>query len=143
MTTAVERFFERYESLFNLALRKEVDMDDVAALYAAEFVAASPAGVFTGKNDDQLKRVMADGYERYRAMGTKAMRLRGVAVSAIDQLHCVAHVSWTAVYARPDHEDVTVDFDVHYLLRLQAGGVKVFGWVAGDEEALLRERGII
>jgi hypothetical protein len=34
-------------------------MDEVAALYASEFTAASPAGVTTGKNDDQLKQVMA------------------------------------------------------------------------------------
>ena len=43
-----------------------MDMDEVASLYASEFIAASPAGVMAGKNDDQLKQVMAQGY---RAIG--------------------------------------------------------------------------
>ena len=77
-------------------------MTEVAALYASEFIAASPAGVVTGKNDDQLKQVMAQGYERYRAMGTKEMRIRDIRVSPMDEHHCVAHVAWTAHYARID-----------------------------------------
>lgn len=143
MHITVERFFKRYESLFNRALAGEADMDDVAALYASEFIAASPAGVSTGKNGEQLKQAIAQGYERYRAIGTKAMQLRGVTIVAIDALHCVAHVSWTAVYSRRDRADEAIDFEVHYLVQMLAGEAKVFGWVAGDEEALLRERGII
>jgi hypothetical protein len=78
METSVRTLFERYERVFNAALHGDVDMDDVAALYAAEFVAASPAGVMTGKNDEQLKQVMAQGYARYRtrrcAYGDSASR---------------------------------------------------------------------
>jgi hypothetical protein len=58
METSVRKFFERYESFFNQSLGGERNMDEVAALYASEFIAASPAGVMTGKNDDQLKQVM-------------------------------------------------------------------------------------
>ncbi len=76
METSVRKLFERYERVFNAALHGDVDMDDVAALYAADFIAASPAGVMTGKNDEQLKQVMAQGYARYRAIGTKEMRMR-------------------------------------------------------------------
>ena len=54
-------------------------MDEVAALCASEFIAASPAGVVTGKNDEQLKQVMAQAYSRYRAIGTKGMRIRACA----------------------------------------------------------------
>ena len=76
MEASVRKLFERYERVFNAALHGDVDMDDVAALYAADFIAASPAGVMTGKNDEQLKQVMAQGYARYRAIGTKEMRIR-------------------------------------------------------------------
>lgn len=55
METSVRTLFERYERVFEAALRGEVDMDDVAALYASEFIAASPAGVMTGKNDAGLR----------------------------------------------------------------------------------------
>ena len=120
-----------------------VDMDEVASLYASEFIAAGPAGVMAGKNDDGLKQVMAQGYARYRAMGTKAMRLRDVRISPIDEHHCVAHVAWTATYARNDRPDVAIDFDVHYLVQQLDGAPKVFGWVSGDEQALLKQHGIV
>ena len=56
MEAAVRKLFERYESFFNRSLGDAVDMDEVASLYASDFIAASPAGVMTGKNDDQLKQ---------------------------------------------------------------------------------------
>jgi hypothetical protein len=143
MKTSVRKFFERYETFFNQSLGGDTDMDEVAALYASEFIAASPAGVMTGKNDDHLKQVMAQGYARYRAIGTKDMRIRDVRLSPIDDHHCVAHVAWTATYARKDQPDAAIDFDVHYFVQQLDGEPKVFGWVSGDEQALLRQHGII
>jgi hypothetical protein len=142
METSVRKFFERYERFFNQSLGGDMDMDEVAALYASEFIAASPAGVMTGKNDDQLKQVMAQGYARYRAIGRKQMRIRNVRLSPIDGHHCVAHVAWTAIYARKVQPDVAIDFDVHYFVQHLDGEPKVFGWVSGDEQALLRKHGI-
>ena len=142
METEVRKFFDRYESVFNRSLAGACDMDEVASLYASEFIAASPAGVMAGKNDDQLKQVMAQGYERYRAMGTRQMRIRGVRVSPIDERHCVAHVAWTATYSRRNQPDLAIDFDVHYLVQIREGSPKVFGWVSGDEQALLKQHGI-
>ena len=113
METGVRAFFERYETVFNRSLGGDADMDAVTTLYASEFIAASPAGVMAGKNDDQLKQAMAQGYARYREIGTKEMRLRDVRVSPLDDRHCVAHVAWTATYARTNQPDVTIDFDVH------------------------------
>lgn len=143
MEASVRTLFERYESLFNRALRGDADLDEVASLYASEFIGAAPAGVRTGKNDDEFRQAMAQGYAHYRAIGTKEMRIRGIRLSPIDELHCVAHVAWTATYARKDAPDVALDFDVHYLVQALEGEPKVFGWVSGDEQALLREHGII
>jgi len=143
MEAAVRKLFERYECLFNRSLGGDADMDAVASLYASAFIAASPAGVMTGKNDDQLKRVMEQGYARYRAIGTKGMRIRDVRISPIDEQHCLAHVAWTATYAREDQPDTTIDFEIHYLVQRLDGEAKVFGWVSGDEDALLREHGIV
>ena len=143
METETRKLFERYEKIFNRSLAGDADMDAVASLYAPEFIAASPAGVMTGKNDDQLKLVMAQGYEHYRAIGTKGMRIRHLRLSPIDAHHCVAHVAWTATYAREDQPDKDIDFDVHYLVQKLDGDAKVFGWVSGDEQALLRQHGIV
>jgi hypothetical protein len=143
MESSVKKLFERYESVFNRSLGGDMEMDETAALYASEFIAASPVGVMAGKNNDQLKQVMAQGYARYRAMGTKEMRIRNVRLSAIDDHHCVAHVAWTATYVRKDRPEVAVDFDVHYFVQKLDGEPKVFGWVSGDEQALLRKHNIV
>jgi hypothetical protein len=143
METTMTKFFERYVSVFNRALATEAGMDEVAALYASEFIAASPAGVTAGRNDDSLKQMMAQGYARYREMGTKQMRLRNLRVSPMDELHCLVHVAWTAILARKDRPDVTIDFVIHYFVQKLSGEPKVFGWVSGDEQALLRQHGIV
>ena len=142
METSVRKLFERYERFFKQSLAGDIDMDEVASLYASDFIAATPAGVMTGKNDDQLKQVMAQGYAHYRAIGTKAMRIRNVRLSPIDEHHCVAHVAWRATYVRKDQPDIAIDFDVHYFVQKLDGEPKVFGWVSGDEQALLRKHGI-
>lgn len=143
METAVKNLFERYARFFNQSLGDDSDMDELASFYAPEFIGASPAGIMTGRNDEQLKKIMAQGYAHYRAIGTKAMRIRDLRISPMDEHHCVAHVAWTAAYARKDQPDVTIDFDVHYLVQKLNGDPKIFGWVSGDERALLRKYGII
>lgn len=143
MEHTVEKLFERYERFFNRSLSGDTTMEETASLYASEFIAATPAGVMTGKNDDQFKHVMVQGYAHYRAIGTKEMRIRHIRLSPIDEHHCVAHVAWSALYARKDQPDVTIDFEVHYFVQQLAGEPKVFGWVSGDEQAVLKEHGIV
>ncbi|RWB34988.1 MAG: nuclear transport factor 2 family protein [Mesorhizobium sp.] len=142
MEAQVRKLFERYEQLFRKSLAGDADMDEVTSVYASAFIAASPAGVMVGKNDDELKQVMEQGYAHYRAIGTKEMRIRDVRISPIDEHHCVAHVAWTSSYARKDRPDVTIDFDVHYLVQKLGGDPKIFGWVSGDEQEVLRKHGI-
>lgn len=143
MEASVRNLFERYERTFNGALQGHVAMDEVAKLYTAEFLAASPAGVMTARNDAAFTEQMAQGYAHYREIGTKAMRVRDVRISPIDELHCVAHVAWRAVNAREGEADVMIDFEVHYLVQQLDEEPKVFAWISGDEEAVLKEHGIV
>jgi hypothetical protein len=143
MENAVRQLFERYESFFERSLAGDLDKEAVASFYASEFIAASPAGVTTGKNDGRLLEVMAEGYSYYRQIGTRGMRIRDIRISPIDELHCVAHVAWTASYARQDEPELTIDFDVHYLVQKLGEEPRIFGWISGDEQAVLKERGII
>ena len=55
----------------------------------------------------------------------------------------MAHVAWTATYAGKDLPETAIDFDVHYLVQSLNGEAKVFGWVSGDEQALLKQHGIV
>ncbi|WP_416066466.1 nuclear transport factor 2 family protein [Rhizobium sp. ZK1] len=142
MEAAVRKLSEHYAHLFREALAGKTDIAEVVALYASDVISASTAGVMSGKNDDKFKQILASSYEHYRAIGTKSMRLRHIRLSPIDENHCVAHVAWTATYARKDQPDTTIDFDVHYLVQVLQGEAKVFGWVSGDEQALLKQHGI-
>jgi hypothetical protein len=143
MEKNVKDLFERYEKLFRTALRDQVDMDQVESSYASAFVAASPAGVTVGRNDEHLKQMMQQGFENYRRIGTKDMRLRKVRITEIDEHHCLAHVAWTAIYDRGSEPDVSIDFEVHYLVQQLEDTPKIFGWVSGDEQAVLKQHGII
>lgn len=58
MDAQVRKLFERYERLFRKSLAGDADMDEVTSVYASAFIAASPAGIMVGKNDDQLKQAM-------------------------------------------------------------------------------------
>ena len=142
MDTGVRTLFERYEQVFGKGLRGCMDMNEAASLYASDFIAATPAGVVGGKNDERLKQVMTQGYEHYRAIGMKDMRMRGLRISRIDEHHCIAHVAWTATYARKHQPDVAIDFEVHYLVQELNSEPRVFGWVSGDEQAALKEYGV-
>lgn len=143
MDRGVAMLFERYERCFNRSLGGEMDKDEAVSFYTPQFIAASPAGVATGNNDESLKQTLEQGYAYYREIGTREMRIRAVRVSQIDDAHCVAHVAWTAFYARKDGSETTIDFDVHYLVQTLGGDPKIFGWVSGDERALLKRHGIV
>ena len=142
METSVRKLFERYEQLFNKSLRGDMDMDEITSVYASAFIAVSPTGIVAGKNDGELEQAIERGYARYRAIGTKEMQIRDVQILPIDEHHCVAHVAWTAIYNREAQPDVQIDFDVHYLVQKLDGDPKIFGWVSGDEQALLKTHGI-
>ena len=58
MEAAVRRLFDRYERFFMRALGGDLDESEAASLYAAEFIAATPAGVTSGKNDDAFLAAM-------------------------------------------------------------------------------------
>jgi len=141
MHQAIVRYFERYESAFNSALTHTADLDEIADLYTDVFISASPAGIFTGANDDSLRKAMKAGFEHYRAIGTKRMKVDGVRVNPIDQEHALAFVDWRATYEK-GVEEIVIPFTNAYLIRMQDDTPKVFGWITGDEQAELRKHGI-
>ena len=141
MEQAVRQLFERYEGHFNAGLKGEVDLPAVAALYADSFIAASPSGLFAGKNDEEFKKVTVQGFKHYRETGVQQMMVSDLHVSVIDELHGLARVEWSATYKVKGAEKI-IAFTNVYLVRLEGAAAKVFGWITGDEEALLRQHGI-
>lgn len=139
----VKNFFIRYEQFFMQSLNGKIDTDEISSLYAQEFIAASPLGVMAGKNDIIFQKTLAQGYEQYRKMGTQRMCMRDVSISPIDEIHCVAHVAWTATYSVAERSNIEIDFEVHYLMQKLDNELHVFGWISGNEQDLLKEYGVI
>ncbi|GGC75211.1 DUF4440 domain-containing protein [Chelatococcus reniformis] len=142
MREVVTELFERYEREFNAALAGEPDLEAISRLYDDVFIAATPAGVMTGQNDEELKKVMTAGFSHYRDIGTQRMEVRKIRVEPIDELHAIARVDWRAVYIVGGGEKV-IDFTNAYLARLKGDRATVFGWITGDEDAELRRHGVI
>lgn len=53
----VEKFFQKYEQFFMQSLIGKLNPDEITELYAPEFIAASPMGVMTGKNDIDFQKL--------------------------------------------------------------------------------------
>lgn len=141
MHQAAVELFERYEREFNEGLNGKADLEAIARLYASSFIGASPAGVFAGRNDDELRKVTVEGFKHYRATGVQQMKVRHLDVSPIDDLHGLARVGWSATYRTGDMQKV-IDFTNVYLVRVEDSRGQVFGWITGDEAAELRKHGI-
>lgn len=143
MEEAVQNLFRRYERFFAQGLAGDFDETAARALYAPEFIAAWSGGVKAGKNNGALIKALRKDLERNRELGTQAMRAQRVDISPIGAHHVVALVAWAATYRRDDLPETVIEFDVHYLVQLENGEAKVFGWVVGDEQALLKQHGVI
>ncbi|MCD9123425.1 nuclear transport factor 2 family protein [Cupriavidus sp. UGS-1] len=143
MQQHIEQLFQRYQQCFVQGIQDEADLETVAGFFAESFITAWPGGVMTGNNDDQLRGVMGKGFEHYRAMGMRDMAVDHVAVHPIDPMHCVASVAWASTFERSGEAARVVRFTVHYLIQLREGSARIFGWIAGDEEAELRAQGIM
>ena len=50
METAVRSLFRRYQRFFNRGLAGDVDLSEGTSFSASAFIAASPAGIVTGKS---------------------------------------------------------------------------------------------
>lgn len=139
----VDNFFANYESVFSDAIEGRIDLKAIKSLYSEQFIAATPQGVRSAAFDGSFEEVMKKGYERYRHIGTKSMKVESINTHEIDDCHLIARVRWHSVYQKPGEDEIHIPFDVNYFLEQRESELKVFGWVTGDEEALLKQNGVI
>ncbi len=142
MEYLIRDFFTAYEKKFNEGLKDKVDVPAIAAAFADYFIEAHPGGVTGGKNDKAFIEQIPKGYEFYRAIGTRAMTIRDVEVTRIDELHYMAKVYWHSVYDKNEQE-IIIDFAVVYLLQVRDKQPRIFAFIAGNERELLRQHGLV
>jgi len=140
---SLRTFFDQYAARFNRSLSgEEVDPKEVADSFAPHFVEASPLGVSGGKNGLIFRWMIPRGFAHYKKIGATSMRIADLAIEAIDPLHSLVRVHWDSHYTKKSGGDERIEFDVTYLMHFQRGAPKIFAYITGDEEALLREHGV-
>jgi hypothetical protein len=144
--TTLNAFFAAYENRFNQALADppQDDIDGTTAAFAECFIEASPRGVTCGKNDEWLRDAIPQGNAHYRSLGTQSMRVAGLEITPLDDLHAAVKVHWDSRYVRrSDGQPVRIEFDVTYLVQRRADGPKIFAYLTGDEQQALQDHGLM
>ena len=139
----IETFFKVYAQRFNDAIHgKKPDIEGVADSFATSFIEASPVGIIAGANDKKFKEMIPKGYEFYVSTGIKTMEIISKEITFLDDRHSMVKVYWNSKYEREDASEVTIAFDVFYLLQEINGQLKIFSYITGDEEKVLKDNGI-
>ncbi|SEL01519.1 hypothetical protein SAMN04488505_1011319 [Chitinophaga rupis] len=142
MQQTIEQFFKDYENRFAEGLAGKADVAATTAVFADCFIEASPRGVICGKNDDAFRASIPKGYDFYKSIGTSRMNIEHLTVTALDDLHYMVKVRWQSYYLK-DERELLIEFDVTYFLQQQQEQLKIFAYITGDEQQLLKERGVI
>ena len=139
----IDKFFDEYERRFNQSLKTgEVDVNGTANSFAERFIESSPAGVVCGKNNFIFRLMIPRGFKYYRKIGTIDMSISSRQITHLDDGHAMAKIHWKSTYKKKDASQVQIEFDVIYLLRT-TDEIKIFAYITGDEQKVLREHGWI
>lgn len=140
----VDLFFDDYASNFNESLLgAEVNADKVSQCFSECFIEASPMGVNAGKNNDQFKEAIPKSYDFYKRIGITSMQILNKEVTPLDSQHTMVKVHWQSNFKRKDDTMGEVSFDVFYFLQAHDESFKIFAYITGDEEAVLKQEGLI
>jgi hypothetical protein len=140
----LENFFDAYEARFNDALKGlPVDIEGTTAAFADNFIEASPKGIICGQNDDTFREAIPKGYDYYRSIGTRSMRIVWRNITPLDDYHALVKIHWQALYDRSDGDEEKIDFDVIYFVQTLGDTPKIFAYITGDEQRVLQEHGLI
>ncbi len=142
-TKQVEIFFDAYAKLFNNAIQGNVDAEATASVFSDCFIEAGPAGVNCGKNDEQFRSALTKGYGFYSEIGITSMDILSKEITILDDLHSMARINWRSNYRKKNKEVGKIDFQVIYLLQTIEGKPKIFAYITGDEQGVLKEHGLI
>jgi hypothetical protein len=100
--------------------------------------------VFGARNGWLFRLMIPRSYAHYRRIGTQRMEIRGLAISPLDDFHVLARTHWWSSYRRKSGDVVEIEFDNTYLLHVAVGKApKIFAYITGDEQQVLKDHGLI
>ena len=139
-----EAFFREYAKAYERSLGDSVDTVAIRGFFAEAFVSAGVRGqAAAGGNDEAFEQALTQGFGFYKAIGTTSMAVERVEAEALCENHDRVRVFYSAGYRKKDGTEVSIPFDVLYLIQRRSGGPKIFGFIAGDEMAAYRQHGLV
>lgn len=141
----LQSFFQAYEERINKALADpdHIDARAMSDAYTESFLEAHPGGIQIFSNDEQFREAQQPAFEHRRRIGTRSMIIMSIRTANFDDQHSAATIRWMAVYERQsDRSEVKIEFDETYLVQFIDRTPKIFAYIAGDEEALLKKHGL-
>ena len=140
----IENFFNLYAERFNKFLVEGVvDAEETSGCFSDCFIESSPVGVICGKNDEQFKEVIPQGYAFYKSIGISSMDIVSKDITVLDDYHAMVKVHWNSAFTGTDSLEGSIQFDVIYFLQTMGEEFKIFAYITGDEQAALKENGLI
>jgi hypothetical protein len=139
----IKAFFAAYEQRFNDSLRGQpIDVEGQMAAFADYIVGTNPVSTMGGKNDDTYRDFSLKNQDFYRNIGTKYMKVMDMEITELDDLHAAAKVYWDSGYEK-DGKEINIRFYVIYLLSFAKNKIRIFAFITGDEEKVLRDHGLM
>ncbi|HEY0668329.1 MAG TPA: hypothetical protein VGD22_09155 [Sphingobacteriaceae bacterium] len=140
----IDKFFEDYATRFTGAIGgKDPDIEGTVGSFSESFIEASPLGIHCRKNDEKFREVIPQGYAFYKSIGTRTMTILAKEISILDELHAMVKVHWHSTYVSNKNMSEEIEFMVYYLVQVKAGLPKIFAYITGDEQKVLKEKGLI
>ena len=140
----LDEFFNHYRDVFNAAVPTDSpDLRSTASLFANCFVAANPAGIHCGQNDKAFLDAMQSGYAFYKRIGIKSMDIVTKTITLLDDMHGMVKIRWRSNYLDRHAQPGIIEFDNIYFTQTKDEEHKVFAYITGDEQAALKQAGLI
>ena len=140
----IRDFFSLYEKRFNEGLDGKTDLE-TAEEFADCFIAADPHGVRCYRNGAGLMQSIPTEYEFYKNIGITSVKIVSQNITPVDDNHFMIRIHWVSMYKskKMNEAEDQIEFDVIYLLQYVREQLKIFAYITGDEQAILKEKGLI
>jgi hypothetical protein len=140
----LNNFFNLYADRFNNALKGETPhIEGTAKSFSNCFVSANPLGVICGNNNEDFKTAMSQGYAFYKSIGVTSMDIISLETTILNGFHEMTKIRWKCSYTKKDSSKGSIEFENFYFTQTKQNEHEIFAYITGDEQAILKENGLI
>jgi hypothetical protein len=86
---------------------------------------------------------MREGYAFYKNIGITSMEIISRGITFLDDFHTMIKIHWKSNFIKKDGSKGEIEFENIYFTQTRDNQPKVFAYITGDEQAVLREFGLI